>query len=98
MIERRPGSSPISNGPVVTCDLCKVKCGDPEEFIFHCYKDELHKNLQEKFTDETYDFLFKEDIFGAVSKPEPEVQQTRQNTFVQGNYQQSNQGYNQRRN
>ena len=66
LIGLRPGSSSIENGPVITCDLCNVKCGDPEEFIFHCYKDDLHKKIQEKFTDETYDFLFKEDLFGAV--------------------------------
>ena len=42
------------------CELCNVKCYDPEEFIIHCHKDEIHKALEKKFTDETYDFLFEE--------------------------------------
>ena len=68
----------ISSGPPITCELCQVKCGDPEEFIFHCRKDDLHLQLQEKFTDETYDFLFQENLFG---KPElPEVKQI--NTYT----------------
>ena len=90
MIDTRPPQS--SNGPIVVCELCKVKCGDPEEFIFHCHKDDLHKKLQEKFTDETYDFLFKEDIFGATKPEQIDQPQAHQNTFVQN--QQSNQGYN----
>ena len=45
----------------VICELCQKVCSDPEEFILHCRKDEIHLKLQEKFTDETYDFLFTDD-------------------------------------
>lgn len=40
------------------CELCNVELEDAEDFILHCTKDEQHKELQTKFTDETYDFLF----------------------------------------
>lgn len=43
----------------VRCELCKVTCGDPDDFIMHCKKDQTHKELEKKFTDETFDFLFQ---------------------------------------
>ena len=47
-------------GPVsIRCDLCQITCGDSEDFIIHCKKDQTHKELELKFTDETFDFLFK---------------------------------------
>lgn len=43
----------------VICELCKITCGDPDDFIIHCKKDPTHRELEIKFTDETFDFLFK---------------------------------------
>jgi hypothetical protein len=51
-----------SNPNEVICELCQTSCSDPEEFIMHCRKDEIHLKLQAKFTDETYDFLFQDAI------------------------------------
>ena len=46
-------------GNTVRCELCKVTCGDPDDFIMHCKKDPTHRELEAKFTDETFDFLFQ---------------------------------------
>ena len=54
---------------VVRCELCRVTLSDPEEFIAHCRKDPIHIELQTKFTDETYDFLFDESQFGELAGP-----------------------------
>jgi hypothetical protein len=43
---------------LMRCDLCQVDCGDPDDFIMHCKKDVTHRELEQKFTDETFDFLF----------------------------------------
>ena len=43
----------------VRCELCQIVCGDSEDFIIHCKKDPTHRELETKFTDETFDFLFK---------------------------------------
>ena len=54
-------------GPPIQCDLCKVKLPDTEEFILHCRKNPIHLELQTKFTDETFDFLFKENCLEDLS-------------------------------
>jgi hypothetical protein len=46
----------------VRCELCKVTCGDPDDFILHCKKDRVHHELELKFTDETFDFLFASSV------------------------------------
>ena len=42
----------------ITCELCKIDCGDADEFILHCNKDQTHKELVLQFSDESYDQIF----------------------------------------
>ena len=42
--------------------MCGVTCTDSDALIEHCKTDPNHKALELKFTDETFDFLFQEDM------------------------------------
>ena len=46
----------------ILCELCNDKFADPETFRIHCQKNAAHLSLERKFTDETYDFLFIDQI------------------------------------
>ena len=55
------------------CELCNDSFSDPEKYRIHCQKNREHIELERKFTDETYDFLFKEQLDSQVLKQAPWV-------------------------
>ena len=57
------------------CELCKIICEDQDAFITHCSKDSVHLDLQLKFTDETFDFLFQEQIPELDANPKQQTAQ-----------------------
>ena len=56
---RFKGNKTVPPSVQIRCDLCQIVCGEPEDYIIHCKKDPTHRELEIKFTDETFDFLFK---------------------------------------
>jgi len=59
----------------VRCELCKITCTDQDDFIVHCSKDRVHHELQVKFTDETFDFLFQEHVTEIEETPKQQIVQ-----------------------
>lgn len=57
------------------CELCNKWLDDPDSFTAHCRRNETHLELKKKFTDETFDFLFKNDPLLELKNQTPQQQQ-----------------------
>ena len=46
---------------MIECELCRVWCKGPDEFVAHCCSNDRHKELERVFTGSQYDYLFEGD-------------------------------------
>ena len=43
---------------LIDCELCKLVCKGPDEFVAHCASNPRHKELEKTFSSTLYDYLF----------------------------------------
>lgn len=46
----------------ITCELCKIDCSGPEDFVVHCKSNPHHLYLEKKFQSTQFDYLFASEI------------------------------------